>query len=84
MKIYFFIFIEALICLLLAILLFFYYARKGTNPYVIITSIFSWFLNFFMVTLLPYDICLTNKLKTNQNLTDSEEITCQLKKFSIE
>ena len=78
MEIYFYILIEALICLLLAILLFFYYARKGTNPFVIITSIFSWFLNFFMVALLPYDICLTNKLKTNQNLSDSEEITCQI------
>ena len=82
MEIYFYIFLEAIFCLIFAIMILFFYVRKGTNPIVIITSIFTWFLNFFMVVLLPYDICLTNKLKTNPNLNDSEEKTSQLIKIS--
>lgn len=77
MEIYLYILIESIICLILAIILLFFYVRKGTNPIVILISIFTWFLNFFMVVLLPYDICLTNKLKNNPNLTESEEKTGQ-------
>ena len=83
MEIYFYIFLEALLCFILAIILLFFYVRKGTNPIVILTSLITWFLNFFMVVLLPYDICLTNKIKkTNDNLADSEEKTILLIKIS--
>ena len=83
MEIYVYIFLEAILCLILAVILLFFYVRKGTNPIVILTSIITWFLNFFMVVLLPYDICLTNKIKkTNDNLVDSEEKTILLIKIS--
>ena len=61
MEKYIYIFIEAIICLLLAALILLYYVRKGTNLVVKYIAMFAWFLNFFMVVLLPYDICLTNK-----------------------
>ena len=82
MEIYLYIFLEAIICLIFAIVIIFFYVRKGTNPIVLLTSIFTWFLNFYMVALLPYDICLTNKLKTIQNLNDIEEKTSKLIKIS--
>ena len=81
MEIYLNILIEAIICLILAIILLFFYVRKGTNPIVIIISIFTWFLNFFMIILLPYDICLTNKIKADPNLSDTEEKTSQIIKI---
>ena len=81
MEIYLNILIEAIICLILAIILLFFYVRKGTNPIVIVISIFTWFLNFFMIILLPYDICLTNKIKADPNLSDTVEKTSQIIKI---
>ena len=81
MEIYLNILIEAIICLILAIILLFFYVRKGTNPIVIIISIFTWFLNFFMIILLPYDICLTNIIKADPNLSDTVEKTSQIIKI---
>ena len=81
MEIYLNILIEAIISLILAIILLFFYVRKGTNPIVIVISIFTWFLNFFMIILLPYDICLTNKIKADPNLSDTEEKTSQIIKI---
>ena len=81
MEIYGYIFLEALLCLILATIIIYFYVRKGTNPIVILSAIFSWFLNFFMVGLLPYDICLTNKLKTNSELTKSDMTTSQIIKL---
>ena len=81
MEIYSYIFLEALLCLILATIIIFFYVRKGTNPIVVLSAIFTWFLNFFMVGLLPYDICLTNKLKTNPVLTESDMTTSQIIKL---
>ena len=81
MEIYFYIFLEGIICLILAVILLFFYVRKGTNKIVILASIFTWFLNFLMITLLPYDIWLTNKLKSNVSLSESEEKTTQIIKI---
>ena len=81
MEIYSYIFLEALLCLILATIIIYFYVRKGTNPIVVLSAIFTWFLNFFMVGLLPYDICLTNKLKTNPVLTESEMTTSQIIKL---
>ena len=81
MEIYSYIFFEALLCLILATIIIYFYVRKGTNPIVVLSAIFTWFLNFFMVGLLPYDICLTNKLKTNPVLTESEMTTSQIIKL---
>ena len=81
MEIYSYIFLEALLCLILATIIIYFYVRKGTNPIVVLSAIFTWFLNFFMVGLLPYDICLTNKLKTNPVLTESDMTTSQIIKL---
>jgi len=81
MEIYGYIFLEALLWFILATIIIYFYVRKGTNPIVILSAIFSWFLNFFMVGLLPYDICLTNKLKTNSELTKSDMTTSQIIKL---
>ena len=82
MEKYIYIFIEAIFCLLLAALILLYYVRKGANPVVKYITIFTWFLNFFMVVLLPYDICLTNKVKTDENLTKDDYVTIIIIKIS--
>lgn len=82
MEKYIYIFIEAIICLLLAALILLYYVRKGTNLVVKYIAMFAWFLNFFMVVLLPYDICLTNKVKTNEILTNDDQTTIIIIKIS--
>lgn len=82
MEKYIYIFLEAIICLILVLIILFFYVRKGTNPIVIYIAIFTWFLNFFMITLLPYDICITNKAKNNQNLSEEDKITSKIIKIS--
>lgn len=79
---YIYIFIEAILCLLIAQLILLYYVRKGINPVVKYLTMFTWFLNFFMVVLLPYDIRLTNKIKTNESLSKDDEITIIIIKIS--
>ena len=72
MEIYDYIIIEAVLSLIIATIIILFYVRKGTNKLVTIISLITWFLNFYMVVLLPYDICITNKQKRNQNLTEAE------------
>ena len=79
---YIYIFLEAIICLILVLVIILFYVRKGTNPIVINIAIFTWFLNFFMVVLLPYDIFITNKLKSNEKLAPDDEITGIIIKIS--
>lgn len=81
MEIYYYILLESIICFILALIILLFYIRKGTNPLVFWCALLTWFLNFFMVALLPYDICLTNKLKENPNLTDSEKKTALIIKI---
>jgi len=82
METYIYIFIEAILCLLIAQLILLYYVRKGINPVVKYLTTFTWFLNFFMVVLLPYDIRLTNKVKTNESLSNDDQITIIIIKIS--
>ena len=82
METYIYIFIEAILCLLIAQLILLYYVRKGINPVVKYLTTFTWFLNFFMVVLLPYDIRLTNKVKTNESLSNDDKITIIIIKIS--
>ena len=82
METYIYIFIEAILCLLIAQLILLYYVRKGINPVVKYLTTFTWFLNFFMVVLLPYDIRLTNKAKTNESLSNDDKITIIIIKIS--
>ena len=72
MEIYDYVIIEAVLSLIIATIIILFYVRKGTNKLVTIISLITWFLNFYMVVLLPYDICITNKQKRNQNLTEAE------------
>ena len=48
--------IESILCLIITILLYLYYVRKGTNIIVSLISIFTWFLTFVLVILLPFDL----------------------------
>jgi len=82
MEKYIYIFLEAIICLILVFFIILFYVRKGTNIIVINIAIFTWFLNFFMVVLLPYDIFITNKLKSNEKLSPDDEITGIIIKIS--
>ena len=72
MEIYHYIIIEAVLSFILATIIILYYVRKGTNKLVSLISIITWFFDFYMVVLLPYDICITNKQKRNENLTEAE------------
>ena len=72
MEIYHYIIIEAFLSFILATIIILYYVRKGTNKLVSLISIITWFFDFYMVVLLPYDICITNKQKRNENLTEAE------------
>ena len=78
MEIYYYIFIELIISLILATIIILSYVRKGTNKIVTLISILTWFFNFYMVILLPYDICIANKNKKKESLTESEEKTSEI------
>ena len=56
MEIYHYIIIEAVLSFILATIIILYYVRKGTNKLVSLISIITWFFDFYMVVLLPYDI----------------------------
>ena len=72
MEIYYYILFEAIISLILAIIIILSYVRKGTNKLVTLISIITWFFDVYMVLLLPYDICITNKQKRKETLTLAE------------
>ena len=59
METYIYILIEIGICILISIILVFYYSRKGTNPLALITAGFTWSLNFILIVFLPFDIYYT-------------------------
>ena len=82
MEIYYYILLEAILCLILATIIILSYVRKGTNKLVIIISSLTWFFNFYMVVLLPYDICLTNKIKRKESLTEAEQKTSSIIKIT--
>ena len=82
MEIYYYILLEAILCLILATIIILSYVRKGTNKLVIIISSLTWFFIFYMVVLLPYDICLTNKIKRKESLTEAEQKTSSIIKIT--
>ena len=67
-----YLFLESIICLILTILLYFYYVRKGTNIIVSIVSILTWFLTFVLIVLLPYDITFSMQ---NDSKKETKETT---------
>ena len=84
MEIYNYILLEAFLSLLVAIVIILSYVRKGTNKLVTLISIITWFLDFYMVILLPYDICITNKQKRKEDLTQAEQDTIEIIKISYQ
>ena len=54
-----YILIEIGICIIVSIILVFYYSRKGTNPLALITAGFTWCLNFILIVFIPFDIYYT-------------------------
>jgi len=84
MEIYNYILLEAFFSLFVAIVIILSYVRKGTNKLVTLISIITWFLDFYMVILLPYDICITNKQKRKQDLTQAEHDTSEIIKISYQ
>ena len=59
MEPYVYILIEIGICIIISIILVFYYSRRGTNPLALITAAATWCLNFILIVFLPYDIYYT-------------------------
>lgn len=71
---YHYIGIEIFICLIFSFLLLFYYARKNTNPIVLIIAYFSWSLNFILLILLPFDIYYTQTAQMEGESSKSREM----------
>ena len=84
MEIYNYILLEAFLSLIIATIIILSYVRKGTNKLVTLISIITWFFDFYMVILLPYDICITNKQKRNKDLTKAEEKMSEIIKISYQ
>ena len=59
--------IEIGICFFITLCLLFYYVRKGTSFLVFITAHITWFLNFALVILLPFDIYYTQTNTGSKN-----------------
>ena len=74
--------IEGVVCYIFAQLLLCYFVRKGTNKVVLVVALLTWILNFNMMVLLPYDICITNILKANPELIESFDSTKEIIKYS--
>ena len=84
MEIYNYILLEAFLSLIVATIIILSYVRKGTNKLVTLISIITWFFDFYMVILLPYDICITNKQKRKEDLTQAEQNTIEIIKISYQ
>ena len=84
MEIYNYIFLEAFLSFILAVIIILSYVRKGTNILVILISIITWFFDFYIVVLLPYDICFTNKQKKNEKLMEVDSKTSDIIKISYQ
>ena len=80
--------IESILCLIITILLYLYYVRKGTNIIVSLISIFTWFLTFVLVILLPFDLTYSqeynNLAKKKPPLKEEEKIMFKKLKEKLE
>ena len=62
--------VEGLILFVLIIIILIYYLRKNTNPIVFILTVIMWFLNSYIIIILPYDIFLSNYEKQNDKVIE--------------
>ena len=54
-----FLLVEISLCFFITLGLLLYYARKNINKVVFLTALLTWFLNFVLVIILPFDIYYT-------------------------
>ena len=66
--------IEGLVLFLLIIIILVYYLRKNTNPIVFIITLIMWFLNAYIIIILPYDIYLSNYENSNVKVINLQNI----------
>ena len=57
--------VELSISLVLSLLILLYFARKNTNIIIFITSLICWFMNLYLIILIPYDVYYTQSDKGN-------------------
>ena len=66
--------IEGLTLILLIIIILIYYLRKNTNPVVFALTLLMWFLNAYIIIILPYDIYLSHYEKENLKVQRLQKI----------
>lgn len=66
--------VEGLTLFLLIIIVLIYYLRKNTNPIVFILTLIMWFLNAYIIIILPYDIFLSNYEKENGKVIELQNL----------
>ena len=67
--------VELCISLILCLLILLYFSRKKMNIIIFITSLLCWFMNLFLIILIPYDVYYSQKNdkqipKPSENLID--------------
>ena len=63
--------VELCISFVLCLLILFYYSRKRMNLIIFFTSLVCWFMNLFLIILIPYDVYYSQKI--NQTIPKSSE-----------
>ena len=54
--------VELCISFVLCLLILLYYARKKMNLIIFFTSLICWFMNLFLIILIPYDVYYSQKI----------------------
>lgn len=67
METHYYLTIEGIICLIISLIVLFNFIQKNTNPIVLFLVIINWFLNIYMIILLPYDIFLSKNISQDEN-----------------
>ena len=70
MESHWYILIEIGICFIVSFFLVWYYSRRGTNLLALFTAGFTWWLNFILIVLIPYDIYYTYSEKVEESITE--------------
>lgn len=73
-KLLYYLEIEGLILFLLIIIILFYFLRKNSNPMVFLITLIMWFLNAYIIIILPYDIYLSNFEEQNNRVKNLQNI----------
>ena len=69
MESHWYILIEIGVCFIVSFFLVWYYSRRGTNLLALFTAGFTWWLNFILIVLIPYDIYYTYSEKVDESIT---------------